>query len=121
MKILVLGAGRMGHGAVYDLIHNSPHVEAVTVADSDLEKATAVATKIWSPKLTAAEIDAGNYHQTVELFRGHDSVISCVNYWYNESLSRAAIEAGVNFCDLGGNNFVVDAQLAFRNGESHSR
>ena len=30
MKILVLGAGRMGHGAVYDLIHNSPEVEAVT-------------------------------------------------------------------------------------------
>jgi len=112
MKILVLGAGRMGHGAVYDLIHNSPHVEAVTVADADLEKATAVATKIWSPKLTAAQIDASNYQQIVDLFRGHDSVISCVNYWYNESLSRAAIEAGVNFCDLGGNNYVVDAQLA---------
>ena len=44
--------------------------------------------------------------------RGHDSVISCVNYWYNESLSRAAIEAKANFCDLGGNNYVVDKQLA---------
>ena len=43
---------------------------------------------------------------------GHDSVISCVNYWYNESLSHAAIETGTNFCDLGGNNYVVDAQLA---------
>ena len=112
MKILVLGAGRMGHGAVYDLIHNSPHVEAVTVADHDIEKATGVATKIWSPKLTPAQIDAGDYQQIVELFRGHDSVISCVNYWYNESLSRAAIEAGVNLCDLGGNNYVVDEQLA---------
>ncbi|HCA59397.1 MAG TPA: saccharopine dehydrogenase, partial [Blastocatellia bacterium] len=36
----------------------------------------------------------------------------CVNYWYNESLSRAAIETQTNFCDLGGNNYVVDAQLA---------
>ncbi|MBC7900276.1 MAG: saccharopine dehydrogenase, partial [Saprospiraceae bacterium] len=35
-----------------------------------------------------------------------------VNYWYNESLSRAAIETGTNFCDLGGNNYVVDEQLA---------
>ena len=43
MKILVLGAGRMGHGAVFDLIHNSPDVEAVTVADFDLKKAEAVA------------------------------------------------------------------------------
>jgi lysine 6-dehydrogenase len=44
--------------------------------------------------------------------RGHDSAISCVNYWYNEALSRAAIETGTNFCDLGGNNYVVDEQLA---------
>ena len=44
--------------------------------------------------------------------RGHDSVISCVNYWYNVSLSKAAIETGANFCDLGGNNYIVDEQLA---------
>jgi len=44
--------------------------------------------------------------------RGHDSAISCVNYWLNERLARAAIEAGTNFCDLGGNNDVVDAELA---------
>jgi lysine 6-dehydrogenase len=43
--------------------------------------------------------------------RGHDSAISCVNYWYNTSLSKAAIETGTNFCDLGGNNYVVDEQL----------
>ena len=48
----------------------------------------------------------------VALFRGHDSVISCVNYWYNVELSKAAIETGANFCDLGGNNYVVDDQLA---------
>jgi lysine 6-dehydrogenase len=35
-----------------------------------------------------------------------------VNYWYNEHLSRAAIEVNANFCDLGGNNYVVDKQLA---------
>ena len=44
--------------------------------------------------------------------RGHDSAISCVNYWLNERLARAAIEAGTNFCDLGGNNDVVAAELA---------
>jgi lysine 6-dehydrogenase len=44
--------------------------------------------------------------------RGHGSVISCVNYWYNVELSKAAIAAGANFCDLGGNNYIVDEQLA---------
>jgi len=38
MKILVLGAGRMGYGAAYDLVHNSPEVEAVTIADFDLKR-----------------------------------------------------------------------------------
>lgn len=111
MKILVLGAGRMGHGAVFDLIHNSPAVESVTVADFDLGKADAVAASVGG-NVTARHIDASNYSDIVELFRGHDSVISCVNYWYNVSLSKAAIEVGANFCDLGGNNYVVDEQLA---------
>ncbi|MEJ7700794.1 MAG: hypothetical protein WKF71_14270 [Pyrinomonadaceae bacterium] len=28
MKILVIGAGRMGHGAVFDLAYNSPEIES---------------------------------------------------------------------------------------------
>lgn len=112
MKILVLGAGRMGHGAAYDLAHNSPAVEAITVADFDLAKAEAVATGIGPSKITARRADASNYREMVDLFRGHDSVISCVNYWYNVELSKAAIETGASFCDLGGNNYIVDDQLA---------
>ena len=112
MKVLVLGAGRMGHGAVFDLIHNSPGVERVTVADFDLKKAEAVAESVGTSRIDAHHVDASNYADVVGLMRGHDSVISCVNYWYNVSLSKAAIETGANFCDLGGNNYVVDEQLA---------
>ena len=112
MKILVLGAGRMGHGAAYDLIHNSPNVEAVTVADFDLKKAEAVAEQVGTSRIAAHHVDASNESDIARLMQGHDSAISCVNYWYNESLSRAAIATGTNFCDLGGNNYVVDAQLA---------
>ena len=39
MRILVLGAGRMGLGAAYDLAHNSDGVAGVTVADLDASKA----------------------------------------------------------------------------------
>ena len=112
MKILVLGAGRMGHGAVFDLVHNSPDVESVTVADFDLEKAEAVAEAVDATRVDARRVDASNVLDVVDLMRGHDSVISCVNYWYNVALSEAAIETGANFCDLGGNNYVVDEQLA---------
>ncbi len=112
MKILVLGAGRMGHGAVFDLIHNSPGVEHVTVADFDLKKAEAVAAAVGTSRVDVQHVDANNIADVTELMRGHDSVISCVNYWYNVALSKAAIETGANFCDLGGNNYVVDEQLA---------
>jgi len=112
MNILVLGAGRMGHGAVFDLIHNSPAVERVTVADFDLKKAEAVASAVGTSRVDARQIDASIYDDVVKLMRGRDSVISCVNYWYNVALSKAAIETGANFCDLGGNNYIVDEQLA---------
>ena len=112
MKILVLGAGRMGHGAVFDLIHNSPQVDRVTVADFDVKKADAVAEAVGTSRVEAHHVDAANISDVADLMRGHDSVISCVNYWYNVALSKAAIETGANFCDLGGNNYIVDEQLA---------
>ncbi|HVF55256.1 MAG TPA: saccharopine dehydrogenase C-terminal domain-containing protein [Pyrinomonadaceae bacterium] len=111
MKILVLGAGRMGLGAAYDLAHNSG-AAAVTVADLDLERARAVVSTVASDKLTAAKIDVANREEVVALMRGHDAAISCVVYSFNPSLARAAIEAGVNFCDLGGNNAAVAEELA---------
>lgn len=112
MRILVLGAGRMGHGAVFDLVNNSPEVGNVTVADFDLAKAEAVAAAVSVSAVNVRRADASDFAAMKELMSGQDAAISCVNYWHNESLSRAAIETGTNFCDLGGNNYVVDAQLS---------
>ena len=108
--MLVLGAGRMGLGAVHDLVSQSD-VDGVTVADYELSKAEAIASR-YRGKVTAAQIDCNDHGAVVELMRGHASAISCVNYWLNERLAKAAIEAGTHFCDLGGNNDVVDAELA---------
>lgn len=110
MRMLVLGAGRMGLGAVHDLVSQSD-VDGVTVADFDRAKADQIAAR-YPQKVVAAQIDCNDHAAVVELMRGHKSAISCVNYWLNERLARAAIEAGTHFCDLGGNNDVVDAELA---------
>lgn len=110
MRMLVLGAGRMGLGAVHDLV-SQPDVTGVTVADYELSKAEAIASR-YPGRVVAAQIDCNDPAAVVALMRGHASAISCVNYWLNERLARAAIEAGTNFCDLGGNNDVVDAELA---------
>ena len=118
MRILVLGAGRMGLGAVHDLIQQSD-VEEVTVADVVADRAGYIASLV-AGNITPRAIDVSNHDEVVALMRGHDSAISCVNYWLNERLARAALQAGTNFCDLGGNNDVVDAELAL-DAEAHSR
>lgn len=110
MKMLVLGAGRMGLGAVHDLLAQSD-VTSVTVADAYLAKAQDIAAR-YGDRVNAVQIDCNDDLAVVELMRGHASAISCVNYWLNERLAKAAIAAGTNFCDLGGNNDVVDAELA---------
>ena len=101
----------MGYGAVYDLVYNSPDVEKITVADSDIAKAEAIVEKINSPRLSALKLDVSKHEHAVAALDNHDSAISCVNYWYNLELSKIAIETYTNFCDLGGNNYVVDEQL----------
>jgi lysine 6-dehydrogenase len=101
----------MGLGAAYDLAHNSA-AEAATVADIDMGRARAVVETVRSDRLTPAQVDVSDRSQVVALMRGHDACISCVVYHHNLELARAALEAHVNFCDLGGNNAVVDAELA---------
>ncbi|MDQ4119969.1 MAG: saccharopine dehydrogenase NADP-binding domain-containing protein [Acidobacteriota bacterium] len=112
MKILVLGAGKMGRGAVHDLAHNSPDVTEITIADSDFPLANFIAKLEGNGKCVPQEIDVENFAEAVELMRGHDAAISCVPYFYNMLLAEAAVEARVNFCDLGGNNTVVGQELS---------
>lgn len=112
MRILVLGAGRMGFGAAFDLIKNSSGVESVTVADYELTKSDSIVATIGGDSIVSKQIDASDEVAVRELFTEHDAVISCVNYWLNSKLTRIAIETGTHFCDLGGNNYVVDEQLA---------
>lgn len=112
MRVLVLGAGRMGLGAAYDLAHNSADVELVTVADVDEGRARAVAETLRDGRVRPAQVDVEDHARVVELMREHDAALSCVTYFHNLQLARAAVEARTHFCDLGGNNTVVDAELA---------
>jgi lysine 6-dehydrogenase len=111
MKMLVLGSGRMGLGAAFDLASQSD-VQQVSVADVDAARVVKVARRLPSGKGRTATLDVTDKESVVELMRGHAAAISCVPYKYNLQLAEAAVEAKVSFCDLGGNNSVVDAELA---------
>ncbi len=57
------------------------------------------------------QFDAADSGAALEVMRGHDGILSCVPYFYNLGLVKAAIRAGCHFADLGGNNTIVQQEF----------
>ncbi|MGB9199686.1 MAG: saccharopine dehydrogenase C-terminal domain-containing protein [Terriglobales bacterium] len=118
MKLLVIGSGMMGSAAAYDMACQRD-VDSVTLADSDLKRAREVAARVNhmtdEKKVRAVGLDAAREKDAARLMKGHDGALSAVPYFLNLGLAKAAIDAGCNFADLGGNNTVVRQELALAN------
>ncbi len=110
MKIAVIGSGLMGRAAAYDLCR-AEGVEKVGLFDFDYELAEEIARKYGNEKIQAGKIDAGDVEAVTKILKDYDACISAVTYKYNPGLTRAAIDSGTHFFDLGGNNDVVAAQF----------
>jgi lysine 6-dehydrogenase len=110
MTYLVLGAGMMGSAVAYDLAKAS-HNDKVILADINQELAARVARSI-GDNVTPMQLDVHDHDGVARAISGVAVVVSAVSYSVNEELSKIAIEAGVHFCDLGGNNDVVERQLS---------
>ncbi len=109
MKTLVIGAGMMGSAMAYDLSH-SESVTEVLVADVSYERAEAVALSL-GDNVHPLKLDIHYYDDVMYVMSTVDVAFGATSYTHNHLLARAAIEAGVHFCDLGGNMDVVDRQL----------
>jgi len=81
------------------------------VADINAE-AAGRAARAAGPNVQPLRLDVNAGGALAAALAGMDVVISAVSYSVNERLTRAAIDAGVHMCDMGGNNDVVDRQLA---------
>jgi lysine 6-dehydrogenase len=110
MNFLVLGSGMMG-SAIADDLARSEGVDAVTLADADMARAVATASRMESTRVHPLALDVNDQDATIRTMKGHAVAIGAVSYRYNLNLSRAAIEAGIHFCDLGGNDGVVEDQV----------
>jgi lysine 6-dehydrogenase len=95
----------------YDLVRQND-VDEVRVADIELERLRILQRALRSPKVKTFKADAGDVRRMTELMRPCDVAVSCVPYFYNLGLARAAVASRTHFCDLGGNNDVVHAELA---------
>ncbi|MER2598967.1 MAG: saccharopine dehydrogenase C-terminal domain-containing protein [Caldilineales bacterium] len=112
---LVLGAGRQGTAAAYDLARWGD-AATITLADVELSRAEAAAARLAAltgfAGLRALRLDVSDNTAVAAALRGQHVVLSAAPYYFNLPLTEAAIEAGVSFCDLGGNTEIVRAQHA---------
>lgn len=111
MKYAVLGAGLMGKAFVYDLLQQND-TDEVILADKNQHKLSEAAWMMDNPRLRTEIIDANNPEQVRFILDQVDAAVGAIHYEFNLLFTRTAISTGTHFCDLGGNNSIVDQQLA---------
>jgi len=114
MKFFVLGAGMQGYAVALDLAR-ADGVTGVVIADVDRLRAESACERLRArpecrADVRAEHLDVSNEPNLTGRLHGFSVVVSAVPYFLNLILTRAAIEAGVSFCDLGGNTDLVREQ-----------
>jgi len=112
----VLGSGRQGTAAAYDLARWGD-ARRVILADLDLEMAHQAAERVnallGASIAEPAQVDVTDLEAVGRLLTGEDAFISAVPYVYNLDMTRVAIQAEAHMCDLGGNTEIVRQQHGF--------
>ena len=109
MRLLVLGAGLQGSACAYDLLQN-PEVTQVRLADLHFDHLPPFLKPLAGPRLIPTPLDVRDRDAVLALMRECDAVMSAIPYYFNFQLAECAVEAGVHFCDLGGNTEIVFQQ-----------
>lgn len=111
----ILGAGRQGAAAAYDL-GRFGEAGRILLADASLQQARSAAERLNTllpmPVVEALELDVSDPDGLRQALGPADVALSAVPYYFNLEITRAAIETGTSLCDLGGNTDVVLTQLA---------
>jgi lysine 6-dehydrogenase len=107
MRMLVLGAGLQGSACAYDLLQN-PAITEVRLADRDTAPhASFLAGYAGDRRLARIALDAKDSKSVARAMDGVTAAMCALPYYFNLDMTRLAIDAGVHFCDLGGNTEIV--------------
>jgi lysine 6-dehydrogenase len=113
-QYVILGAGRQGTAAAYDLAKFGDATKVI-LADINPAAAQASADRINSllnkDIAQGVQVDVTNPNDLQQLFENTDGVLSAVPYYYNLDITRAALATGTHLCDMGGNTDVVFEQI----------
>jgi lysine 6-dehydrogenase len=112
----VLGAGRQGTAAAYDMARWGD-ADRVILADYDLEVARGAAERVnklmGKTIVDPVQVDVTDLEAVERVLRGVDAFLSAVPYFYNLDITRAAIRAQTHMCDLGGHTGIAQQQHGF--------
>jgi lysine 6-dehydrogenase len=109
MRMLVLGAGLQGSACAYDLLQDK-EVTEVRLADVHIGHLPEFLAPYSGPRLLPTTLDVRDHAAVLGAMRECDAVMSAIPYYFNYDMARLAVEAGVHFCDLGGNTEIVFQQ-----------
>jgi lysine 6-dehydrogenase len=107
--MLVLGAGLQGCACAYDLLQDKD-VKEVRLADIHVGHLPEFLAQFSGPRLIPTTLDVRDHEAVLGAMRECDAVMSAIPYYFNFDMARLAVEAGVHFCDLGGNTEIVFKQ-----------
>jgi lysine 6-dehydrogenase len=116
-RYAVLGSGRQGTAAAYDLARFGD-ADSLLLADQSLaaaERAAARVNQLIGRRLAhSAQVEVQDQDAVVQLLTNAaiQVFISGVPYFFNLKLAQAAIRAHASMCDFGGNTEQVRQQLA---------
>src|SRR4051812_11637813 len=109
MRMLVLGAGLQGSACAYDLLQH-PEVTEVRLADIRIGDLPSFLAPLSGHRLIPTPLDVRDAEAVSALMRESDAVMSALPYYFNYEMAVCAVDAGVHFCDLGGNTDIVFQQ-----------
>src|SRR5437868_2897574 len=109
MRMLVLGSGLQGSACAYDLLQDR-EVSEVRLADVHVGHLPEFLAPYSGPRLIPTPLDVRDHDAVLGAMRDCDAVMSAIPYYFNYDMARLAVEAGVHFCDLGGNTEIVFKQ-----------
>ena len=112
----VLGAGRQGTAAAYDIARWGD-ASKVVLGDLNLSAAERGARRVNQMLdreiIEARQVDVTDAPAVLAALEGVDAFLSAVPYYYNLDLTRLAIQARASMADLGGNTSIVIQQHAY--------
>lgn len=112
----VLGAGRQGTAAAYDMARWGD-ARRVFLADYDLEIARRAAERvnklIGQTIAQPVQVDVTDLKAVERALAGVDAFLSAVPYYYNLDITQVAVRARAHMCDLGGHTGIARQQHGF--------